>query len=108
MSEANLFTYIEQCRTKSKEHPYDSKVCPPYLLTLGLSNCNSDLKVVNALNHFLFTLPAEVIYNYYIAAIPKGKKFVKWPKKEKKEKSKEVEELMEKYSISKLEASKLL
>ena len=109
MSEGpNLFTFIEQCRTKSTTYPYDSKLAPGYMLTLGLSNCNSDLKIVNALNQYLFTLDGITVYNYFMAAIPRGKKWVKWPKKEKKEKSKEVELLMEQYNISKLEAQKLL
>ena len=107
MSNVNLFTYIEQLRTKSTTHEYDPKLAPPYLLTLGLSNCNSDLKTVNALNQFLFTLPPEIVYKYYMDAIPRGKKFVKWPKKEKKEKTKEIEELMFQYNISKIEATKL-
>ena len=108
MSNVNLFTYIEQLRTKSTTYEYDPKLAPPYLLTLGLSNCNSDLKTVNALNQFLFTLPASIVYSYFMLSIPKGKRFIKWPKKEKKEKTKEIEELMEKYNISKREAEILL
>ena len=58
----NLFTYIEQLRTKSTTHEYDPKLAPPYLLTLGLSNCNSDLKTVNACLLFLFSLQCAVAF----------------------------------------------
>ena len=109
MSEGpNLFTFVEQCRTKSRTHPYSRKLASPYMLVMALGNCNSDLKAVNAMNQVLFGTPDELVYEYFMAVLPKGRKWVKWPKKAPKEKTDAVEKLMEQYNISKKEAELLL
>ena len=105
----NLFTFIDQLRSKSTQYPYDAKLASGYMLTLGLSNNNNDLKYCNEINHLLWSMPNDMIYKYYFEAIPKGKVWAKWPKKEKnKELEKEINELKEKYNISTYEARKLL
>ena len=106
---ATLFSFIDQIRSKETWYDYDPKIAPAFLLLMGLSNYNPDLKTCNAINHLLWPMPSDMIYKYFFEAIPKGKRFVKWPKKEKSKKiDKEIKALKEKYNISTYEAKLLL
>lgn len=109
-NEVTVFTFIDQCRTKSRKHDFDPKLCQPYMLTLGLSNDNKALEVCNAINPYVFSMDPEMVYEYYMASIPKATTWVKWPSKNKEsvKQKKAIDELCKKYNISPLEAKKYL
>ena len=68
---------------------------------MGLSNDNGLVEIVNKINHIMFSLSDEMIYKYLYHAIPKGKRFIKWPKKVAKEKTKDnLQELKLQYNLS--------
>ena len=107
--EATLFSFIDQIRDKADRYEYNPKIASPYMLLLGLSNNNKDLKVCNEVNKLLWSLPPEMVYTYFFEAIPKGKVWAKWPSSKKdKTLEKEIKEIMEKYNVSKYEATILL
>jgi len=81
MSEINLFTFLNQIQTKERTVPYDKKIANAYMLTLFLSMNEKYLKVINKINKYLFILPDEIIYEYYMNTIPKGKLYSKFIKK---------------------------
>ena len=64
--------------------------------------------IVNNLNRYQFSLSDDLIYQYYFHAIPKGKRYIKWTKKDKVDKKKEsiLLELSKKHNCSILEIKK--
>lgn len=68
--EITLFTFIKQIQSKRRTVPYDKKIAPAFVLSLFLSMNRKYIKVVNRINKYQFLLPDEVIYEYYMKAIP--------------------------------------
>ena len=95
------FDFINSICEKTKL-PYD-KNCSSYVLTLHFSQHPKTLQYAQELNKNLFTLPPESVYNYLYDKIPKGKLWIKWPKKQK-EKQQSLQVLMDEYNISEDEA----
>lgn len=81
--EVNLFTYLNQIQSKRRTHDYDKKIANSYLLSLFLSMDKDFIKHVDDINKYLFILPDEIIYEYYMKIIPQGRKYIKFIKKRK-------------------------
>jgi MinD superfamily P-loop ATPase len=82
--EVNLFTFITQIQSKRRTVPYDSKIAPAYVLSLFLSMNKKYIEVVNRINQYMFVLPDEVIYEYYMKCIPEipyDERYAKFVKK---------------------------
>lgn len=103
--ENDLFSTIESINTK-KKIKYDKKQANAFILSLWLSHDKSLMKYVDKINSVMFNLPDELVYKYFLKAIPKKKRYIKWIAKSKADKKKmeKIEELMLKYNISKKEA----
>jgi len=81
--EITLFTFLNQIQSKRKTVPYDKKIAPAYVLSLFLSMNKKYIETVNKINQYQFLLPDEVIYNFYMSAIPelpKRERFAKFIK----------------------------
>lgn len=104
MKKHTLFDYLNAIQHKTKIK-YDKKIAGSYILSLFL-NCDKNLaKITNDINKYLFLIDDNVIFDYYMNKVPRGKRYFKWPKKEKNTKSPEqIKELCERYHISKMEA----
>lgn len=81
--------------------PYDPKVMPAYLMSLWLSHDNSLLELINDINDFHFLLDDKIIQKYYYYIIPKGKRYLRWIKKDQSD-EKEYENCKE-LGISRME-----
>ena len=109
MKEKTIFDYLNSIFYK-KPDVYDKKIAPAFLLSLWLSHDKSLINIVNKINHLQFYLDDSIIYSYYYHKVPKGKRFIRWTKKEsvdKKHKEK-VNNLRDSYGISKREAETVL
>jgi len=90
MAEKTIFDYLNNIYLKG-DLKYDKKLAPVYLISLWLSHDKQLLDIVDKINEFQFFLPDNLIYEYYYHKVPKGKRYIKWVKKEevdKKEKEK--------------------
>ena len=96
----NAVTLKTVCEYKPKEFK-------AYVLSLFLSEDPHLCKIVNEINPYLFNLTDELIYKYYVAKVPKGKRYIKFTKKtaDAKEKEEKIKKLMDAYGLSKREAS---
>lgn len=103
MSENNLFDHLNSIFYK-KSIEFDKKQCSGYKLTLWLSHDKNLINDVNRINQILFDISDECVYNYFYHKVPKGRRFIKYTKKDKKVDNKEVEELMKQHNMSKREA----
>lgn len=92
-----LFDFINQIIYKRRTHPYDKRIAPAYMLTQWISHDKELVRICNDINQYQFLLPDEVIYEYYMKEIPKGKRFIKWVKKRKDDDmmKKRIEKLQE-------------
>ena len=110
MTEINLFTFLNQIYYKSNKQPYDKKIVGGWILTQWLSHDKSLIAKVNEMNKVQFNLPDKMVYDYYMAVVPRGKRYIKWVKKRKEEKIKEeIEKLQEEYpEMSSNEARQVL
>lgn len=102
--EVNLFTFLNQIQSKRRSVPYDKKIANGYILSQWLSHDKELLKKVNAINKYQFILPDEVIYEYYMSAVPAGRRYIKWIKKRKEDEKmekriKKLQELDPKLSV---------
>ncbi len=93
----DLFTFLNQIQSKRRTLPYDKKIAPAFMLTHWLSHDKDLIKKVNNINQHQFSLPDEVVYNYYMSIIPTGKRYIKWIKKRKADDKlkKRIEKLQE-------------
>ncbi len=93
----DLFTFLNQIQHKRRTEPYDKKVAPAFMLTQWLSHDKALIGRVNKINQYQFLLPDHVIYEYYMDAIPQGKRYIKWIKKTKEDAKmkKRIEKLKE-------------
>jgi hypothetical protein len=103
--EKNLFDFLNAIFYK-KDIQYDKKIANSYLISLWLSHDRNLINVVNNINKYIFRIPDEATFLYYKYKVPRGKRFIKWIKKEKiDDKTKEkIEKLMKEYNISEREA----
>lgn len=102
MKELSIFNYINAISYK-KPIKYEPKNGSAYLLLLWFSHDNNLLPMLNKINQYVFSLPDEIIYKYLFHAVPGGKRFLKWVKKDKSEKVEKFEKELEVYNISKKE-----
>lgn len=102
MSDDNIFTYLNAINYK-KEVKYDKTIGNAYLLMLWLSHDKSLLHILNRVNEYIFNLPDEVVFKYLYYAVPRGRRFLKWVKKDKSEKENDIQEELEEYKLSKRE-----
>lgn len=105
-----LFDFLNQIYTKTEKYHYDKKIAPAYMLSLWLSHDKHLINIVDKIVRLQFTLPDDIIYNYYMSKIPKGRRFIKWVKKtpEDKKIKKKLESIMEGTFLSKREAKRVL
>ena len=99
MEKLTLFDYLNNLFYK-KGLVYDKKIAPAYMITMFLSHDKSLLPIIDKINHLHFHIDDYLIYEYYYKNIPKGKRFLKYIKKEK---TKEKETLKSLYKLSKNE-----
>jgi len=106
----NIFDFLNQITFKTKKYEYDRKAVNAYMLSLWLSHEKDLIGIVNEMNGFQFRFPDDLIYKYYYDRVPKGKRFIRWTKKEAVDKKTKVklDALKEKYNISTNEAKSLL
>lgn len=112
MSENNknrFFEFLNNIFYKRKAE-YSKKDCPAYLLSMWLAHDPDLIGIVNKINPLQFNLKDDIIYEYYFDKVPKGRRFIRWTKKEKepKETAKLLEEIKEEFQCSKNEAKKIL
>jgi len=109
-TEPNLFTFLKQIQQKTKKYKYDKKLAPAFMLTHYLAHDHSLIHIVNKINHLQFSLPDEIIYNYYYDKVPKNSRFIKWTKKTPADKKRDriIDALKLKYTVSTNEAKRLL
>jgi hypothetical protein len=79
------FTFVDQICLKSKKNSYDKKVASAYFLCLHFSFFRDLVKVVDKVLPYLYTLGDEAVYDYLWHSIPKGSRFIRWPKKKQEE-----------------------
>ena len=107
---AGLFDTLNAIFYKKKEHKYEKKDAGAYILALYLSIDSTLSNVVNDINRCLFLLPDELIYQYYFHAVPRGKRFLKWTKKDAVDKKRDeiIKQLSIKHNCSTMEIKKSL
>lgn len=100
------FIFVDQICLKTDKVKYDKKVASAYFLCLHFSFFKDLVKVVDKVLPYLYTLGDEAIYEYLWYSIPKGKRYIRWPKKKQEEMLDDgIKKLMEKYPrLSKREA----
>lgn len=108
----NLFTYLNSLFNKKEVEPFNKTTCNPYMLSMYLSHEKDLINVVQEMNKIQFSLPdgrERIVYEYYLSKVPRGRRFIKWTKKDKagKKKEKQLEEIMEELDVSKLEADRI-
>ena len=96
-NEPTLFTFLNQIQTKDKKFPYDKKIANAYMLSQFLSMDKNLINKVNDINKYQYMLKDEVIYNYYMDVISKGKRYLKFVKKTKEHDKikKQIEQIKE-------------
>ena len=110
MANLNIFTFLNQIFYKKETHSYDKKLAPAYLLSLWLSHDKNIINIVNEINRLQFRLSDDIIYKYYLHKIPKGRRFIKWTKKEKqgKKEKQNIEDIKSTYNVSNKEAKRIM
>lgn len=101
--QSDLFDAINSINYKTKKD-FNIKKVNPYILSLWLAQDKNLIKYVQKLNPYIFSIDNHIAFKYYYNKIPKGKRFIKWTRKEKTENTEEIKELMNKYNISEKEA----
>jgi hypothetical protein len=88
---------------------YDKKICSAYLLSLWLAHDPRLIGLVNKINTLQFLLKDDIIYKYYYSSVPKGKRFIRWTKKDKadKKRTEKIKEISKEYNVSKIEATQI-
>ena len=56
------------------------------MLSMWLAHDSQLIDIVNEINQYQFSLPDEIIYQYYFDKVPKGRRFLKWTKKKEEDK----------------------
>jgi hypothetical protein len=106
----NMFDYMNQIFYKKRTYPYDKKIANSYLMLMWLSHDSSLISHIHKINYLQWYVPDDIIYEYLMDIIPKGKRFIKWDKKspEDKKRQKKIEEIMLESKLSKREAMRVL
>lgn len=107
-----LFNCLNAINYKNKSYKYNKKDCNGYMLMLWFSHDQKCLPITDRINEYIFSMPDEVIYKYLFKAIPKSRRYLKWDKGKKdkgllKKEDSIIKDMMDKYSFSKYEATKL-
>ena len=107
-----LFDYLNSLFNKKRIEPFEKSVCNPYMISMYLAHERDLINMVQEMNKFQFSLPdgrERIVYEYYLSKVPRGRRFIKWTKKDKacKKKEKQLEEFMEELDISNLEADRI-
>lgn len=115
MKKETLFDYLNMIlnKTRPEGKSVDKKICNPYMLSMYLAHEKDLIGIVQEINKIQFDLPEDkeqIVFEYYFSRIPRGRRFIKWTKKDKvsKERDKRLEEIQEEYDVSKLEADRIL
>lgn len=105
----NLFDFFNQLYFKKRTYPYDKKIANAYLMLMWLSHDQQLMPLVHKINRLQWYIPDDIIYEYLMDTVPRGKRFVKWTKKTpaSKKKDKKIQELMEETGLSKKEILKV-
>lgn len=105
-SKLNPWTFINQIQYKSRKHPYNKKAGSAYVISKHFSHDDRLIDIVNEINALQFQLDDDIIYEYYMDKVPKGKRYLKWIKKtpEQKKFTKAINKLMEEDGLSRREA----
>lgn len=103
-----LFDTMNAIFYKKKGFQYDKKDTNAYGLSLWLSHDRDLCSTVNSINPYLFNTNDDLIYKYYFLKVPKGKRYIKWIKKEDVEKLKGLKEQAELLDCSVEELKKSL
>ena len=91
-----------------KKLEYDEKVFSSYVTALHFSQDKNTIQYSDEINHLLFLLPGETVYNYFFSKVPKGKRWIKWPKKTKEKESKKMKAFQEEHQLSSEEMKKYI
>lgn len=105
LKEKTLFDILNAIFLKT-DIEYEKRIAPAYILSLWLSHDKDLLSLVNEINMLQFNLEDEIVFKYYFHTVPKGRRFIRWPKKTEKDKQEQkvIESLQEEHGISKREA----
>ena len=103
-----FFDYATAIQLKTNIE-YNDKIANGYMLMLHFSHDNKLLNITNSINEHIFksTIPNKCIYTYFYDKVPKGKRWIRWVKKNV-EKDNKINGLAERYGISKREAAESL
>jgi hypothetical protein len=106
----NMFDYMNQIYYKKRTYKHDNKICNAYLLLMWLSHDQELMPYIHKINHLQWYVPNDIIYEYLMQVIPKGKRFIRWDKKtaEDKKRQKQIDEIISETRLSKREAIDLL
>ena len=106
----NLVDILNQIKFKTKKYDYDKKAANAYMLSMFLSLDSNLIDIVNNINGLQFGLDDDIIYKYYMEKVPKGKRYLKWPKQSPKDKQfdKDIKTEMAERGLSKREAMMLV
>ncbi len=104
-----IFDYLNAIYYKTNIK-YDHKIASAYMLSMWLAHDKTLLSIVNKINRYHFMLKDNIIFQYYFEKIPKGKRYIKWVKKDEKETklTKEITSFREDTETSKKEANYFL
>jgi len=101
-----LFDILDQIKFKTSKYEYNKKDASAFMISMFLSLDSNLIDIVNKINSLQFGLDDDIIYKYYMDKVPKGRRYLKWPKKDPKDKQfdKDVEQEMSEKGLSKREA----
>ena len=100
-----IFDYLNQIYYKTNKLEYDKKVASSYMLSMWLSHDETLVDIVNEINSLQFFLKDDIIYDYYMYKIPKGKRWIKWTKKLTVSKDEDIKLFITEKHLSKREAT---
>ena len=105
-SKANPLTECLNAVNFKVPYKYDKKSVGAWVLTLFVSEGQDIYHHANEMSKIMFSVPDEVVFKYYVKAIPRKQRYLRFTKKtkESKEKEKAAQILMDQYGISKREA----
>jgi len=99
---------VDQLKAVTEKEPYsyNKKDCSGYLLTLWMSHDPQLIDKCADINPYIYDLPDELIFRYFVKCVPIKKRYLKWTKKSEQSVKKEdqIKELMEEYGLSLREA----
>lgn len=100
-----IWDYVNSICDKKKIE-YDDKIFNGYVTCLHFSQDNNTIQYSEEINKLLFLLPNKAVYSYFYDKIPKGKRWIKWPKKSKDKNNKELQKFKDDNNLSSEEIKK--